>query len=269
MKSTNDVWWINPFKLCMLFVIPLYVVVSLVPHVFGQGVIISSREFNFSFYYFLIGLFYLIFFASASYAAIKIDKDIGSRASMRIYIKRVYLDLIGLCTIIGYSVWFYKIFVNPSLLLDVFMGVGGSFYEVREEVSTIPGITTMSQFGVAYTVLYFNRIWGWGKPFKQKRYKLLLTLIFVLTFIRVFAWSERLALIELVFPIAVMFFFYKKRNRGIITAVLKSAGPYVGLVLIILFFGVTEFFRSWVSVYSEYDEGFFKFILSLHKIYFR
>jgi hypothetical protein len=63
---------------------------------------------------------------------------------------------------------------------------------------------------------------------------------------RVFLWSERAALVEAVIPIAVIRLSDARRSR-----LGMALFPFVAMAALLVFFGVTEFFRSWSAHYSD------------------
>ena len=81
----------------------------------------------------------------------------------------------------------------------------------------------------------------------------------MLTILRTIAWSERLALLEIIIPIVLFYFSIlekkqlKKRFRRIIIFL-----PYIGIFLLLLLFGFFEYFRSW-SYYKQFYDNIFQF----------
>ncbi len=53
--------------------------------------------------------------------------------------------------LLSYAVWFGPLLGKPQLLLEI---VRGERSELRDAISTVPGVTTFTQFGVAYAIAY-------------------------------------------------------------------------------------------------------------------
>lgn len=262
-RIDKTVWWINPFKLLIFFIIPIYTVVFWIPFLSPNDLNLVKYKVFLNFDFYLLGFMYLAVATFACFAAIKVDlvrTRCDALTSLPAWnIRRIYLDIIAVCTIVAYIIWFHGFALHPRLLLNVLTGAGGAS-AVRHELSTIPGVTTMSQFGVAYVIFYLNQFWYLKTPFTHKRYKWYFILILGLTFLRVIAWSERLAIIELALPISVIFFSYRSDVKHRFVRIIKVLGPYCGIVFLFLFFGILEFFRSWSSHYSSEGLSFWAFI---------
>lgn len=154
--------------------------------------------------------------------------------------------LLGL-TLFAYAVWFGPLLLRPELLLQV---LRGESMNLRGVLGTTPGVTTMTQFGVAYVIghaaLCGSRVravaawerWGFW-------------LILLLAALRVVAWSERLAAIELIVTYAVTRLAYVRFEREWtwrLAAVLPLAAP----VLLYVAFTATEYVRSWEFYRDQY-----------------
>jgi hypothetical protein len=269
-------WWANPAWLVAGFVLPVFFLVFLIPTLFGTRSLDLKSAVYFAWTHFGLGV---LFFTSLVIGAVfgnYVRPDPAARPNVgggrMPWVSEPYLEAVGLATIVAYCIWFRGFLVNPAELVALFTGSGGN---VRAEHKTIGGITTLAQAGVAYVILYFDRLWGVRQPFSSVRPHVYLAVIVVWTLFRVYAWSERLALIELVVPIGLYFFVY--RNGGLPRAVVSSGseaqraidrrpvttrlfwwgaasvrrfGPVLGLGAAVAYFAFTEYFRSWSAAYQ-------------------
>jgi oligosaccharide repeat unit polymerase len=90
--------------------------------------------------------------------------------------------------------------------------------------------------------------------------KLFSVLIFVLTVFRAFAWSERLALFEVLLVIAIFWAGYSDRaSRGWIGRI-RPILPVIAVAIVVVVFGVAEYFRSWSSFYAKTESDYWAFI---------
>ena len=129
---------------------------------------------------------------------------------------------------------------------------------IHEEVFvSIKGVTTCTQFGVAAVPL------GLWLVFRGQRQILWpLALVVALAAGRALIFSERLALIELAVPAAVIVLraCALGRQLGPLTRVGLQMAPALGVVGLVLFFGSFEYFRSWRH-YQRYFDSYAEFTL--------
>ena len=117
--------------------------------------------------------------------------------------------------------------------------------------TTTPGVTTMTQFGVAYAIAYAAMRGSRARPLARWEQAAMVG-VFVLGCVRAVAWSERLAVIELVvsYLVARLAFARVMRER---TWTLATAVPLAAPVLLYVAFTGTEYFRSWHYFVNDYD----------------
>ncbi|MBI5686446.1 MAG: oligosaccharide repeat unit polymerase [Verrucomicrobia bacterium] len=162
----------------------------------------------------------------------------------------------GFCfCLVGYAVWFaigLSRGINFAALVAVLKAEGTSVYAMRDYFSKAPGITTMTQFAMAVVVLGIPL--GFAKGWRPIRWKMAVLLLF--TTVRALFLSERLALLELLIPAAVLYFNLRQLRldggRDKLGWLLLSV-PVLAPVLAYLFFMVFEYFRSW-AYYSQVSQ---------------
>ena len=151
-------------------------------------------------------------------------------------------------TLVAYAVWFQVLLVQPRLLLDV---LSGRLFNLREIAPTTPGLTTMTQFGVAYVIACTGLAAGRLRPLAWWEGPGIVV-VFVLGAIRMLAWGERLALIELIVPTVIAWLAFA-RVRGTLVWQLAALLPLAAPPLLYGIFTGTEYFRSWTAYQREYD----------------
>ena len=177
-----------------------------------------------------------------------------------------WLDVFFGLSIFGYTVWFIPIFKNFGVVAAIMAGGQGAVFEARSLLATLPGITTLTQADIAFVCLLAIRVSDHHKLCTRTKWQL--GLIFALAAFRTIVMSERLALIEIVLPSVPIFVGsrYGKLLAG--RKVLWMFFPYFGILLLLLFFGVTEFLRSWVNFYEWTGQGFWSFIVNRLATYY-
>jgi hypothetical protein len=247
----------NPTGVIGLLVIPTYVIIYLIPLVLGPRAVVLKGFTFFTPEYFLLGILFLT--AMLNGAAIGKSR-LGSPLSCQhetLRFNRFYLDLLALATIGAYLLWFRGVFFNPSAWLAVLKGgIGVNRLEHR----TIGGVTTATQFGLAFVILYLTTAWSDPTRKLPARLRLYFYAILVLTFYRVFAWGERLALAEIMIPIFLLYVQFKANRERWLTRTGLKLLPFAGIAALFAYFGVTEYFRSWSTHYQFQDVPFWDFV---------
>lgn len=248
-------WWINPYMLILIFIVPLYVFITCI---IGNG---QVNNFINGWYFFL-GILYLLMFACGAFIgtnfAIKRLREVP-----QFIVFNNYLSFLAFCTIVAYVIWFREIFLHPSMIVSI---ISGEMTSLRSVVTSIPGITTFTQLGVVYALFYTYYLYQTPKDERLKRYRTYFIIILLLTLLRVVAWSERLALIEFLLPIIVVV-ASKQVIKNLFFKFLLNFGPYAGVAILIPLFSVTEYFRSW-KYYKYYYSDFWTFMVQRISAYY-
>lgn len=124
----------------------------------------------------------------------------------------------------------------------------------RTERDRIAGVTSFVNVGPLYVTLLFLQHRLTGTPLSRFD-KMVFTLFVPLVLARVFYSSERLAFLELLIPIVIVQFSRVGRHR-----VLMTLSPVLGVLGLAIFFGVTEYFRSWATYYSRTGVSLTEFV---------
>ncbi len=174
------------------------------------------------------------------------------------FIKMWIFVLFGF-TMFGYAMWFLIMLrsgFSLSLFLNVLSGEPGAIYGIKESFENVAGVTSFTNFGIPFVILtcyylFYN---------KKKIYIWMLAAVFLLTMMRAIFFLERLAIMEFLVPAAVVYFSMRaKMNRK---TPFVAVYPIVGLVALVGFFGISEYFRSWLSYYVNYYPSFWEFIVT-------
>lgn len=169
-------------------------------------------------------------------------------------VRTLYYATLAL-TAFGYLMWF-GVGIKNGFHFGQFMAlVTGSdkdlYGTLRQELfTTIPGVTTCTQFGVAAMLLG-----TWLFVHGEKRTGLVLLLLMSVAAFRAILFSERTALLELLLPPGLVIL------RGMVLgkpwpAFIRKAllgAPIFAVVGLLLFFGGFEYFRSWHYYQTKFD----------------
>jgi len=104
------------------------------------------------------------------------------------------------------------------------------------------------------------------KPVRSiDRYKVYLALLGVLTLLRSFIFAERLAMLEVALPFALMYVRFRPMPRR---SVLLTLGPYAAILPMIGFFIANEYNRSWETYYVNLYDNIFDFAIERLAMYY-
>ncbi|OBA73833.1 O-antigen polymerase [Gordonia sp. 852002-10350_SCH5691597] len=157
-------------------------------------------------------------------------------------------------TVLGYVGFGYLIAksgITPSELLSATAADGTS---AKDAIGTIAGVTTLTQFGVP-TVVVAALVLTQGKNKKQIA---IIASVMLLAIGRAYVFSERLAVLELVVPLAVIG-SARMGNRHRRGNTIAQWIPLTSLPLLLLVFGLFEYFRSWSFYRTRTSNSFIQF----------
>ena len=145
--------------------------------------------------------------------------------------------------------------VRPSDVLSAVTSQDVSGGELENAIGTVPGVTTLTQVGIAYAVVAAVLLRHGPEPREVRR----LAVLGGLTLVRAFVLTERLALIEVAVPaLAVLVLPLSARLRGGRRLLLRLA-PVPLVALLLLGFAASEYSRSYTFYSSRTSDGLLVF----------
>lgn len=133
-------------------------------------------------------------------------------------------------------------FVSQDLL-----GEGG----IKAAVGTVPGVTTLTQIGVAYVVVATLLLLH--GPDRQTLVRMLV--LFGLTASRAFLFTERLALVELAVPVVVLIAMRASQSSSAPRRTMLRLAPIPLVVLLVAGFAASEYSRSYSYYKTRTSDG--------------
>jgi len=166
-------------------------------------------------------------------------------------------------TLFGYLAWFANGILTSGIgpiLTEIhvvlFEQDFGSSDELKVELfPTIPGVTTLTQVGILY-VTAETLLWVW-KGSDRRSALLRFAVIALLAVFRSILLSERLALVELVIPVVVIFATtseLRERHKNLV-----RAAPVFLVLAVYVLFALGEYFRSWNFYRPLYHGSYLQF----------
>ena len=173
------------------------------------------------------------------------------------FLLRIF-QLGSILTIFGYVIWFgiaIRNGMSMDMIKDLVTGESGAAYQTHTMLTTVPGVTTATQFAMAVfiigTILFFNgmrrKVVGW------------LVIILCFAILRNISHNERLAITEIAVPTVCLVAYYCRRQLArFLRGVQSLLWPIVGLLFFYLLFTASEYGRAWTTFYR--DEGVYNSI---------
>lgn len=268
MKKT--VWWINPGWIFTILIIPNILIANSLssdaylfnwrtPKYFSDDLF---RNAILSTILFAIGSWFTTFLLNGIYQKrfINFYQPLTEKGDYSFLLKVFNFSYV--LTIFGYVYWTYLAFVrglNLNVLIEMLTGSKGAMYELKNFFSTVSGLTTFTQFGILTAVLsvYIGVKYGWN------RVKSKLMILIVITVFRAFFLSERLAILEVIIPVFVCLIGLKAQ-KGIYGKwrLLMNLSPLIGLSFFVVYFSISEYFRSWSNYYYQFGTSFIEFCIT-------
>ncbi|HIC7210318.1 O-antigen polymerase [Burkholderia stabilis] len=256
--SYTGYWWEDPARLVLIFILPLYGMLSI--SLLGDQKSIARIYFD-GYYAFVGALFLLVVMAAAWFATTEAESRARPAAAPVALSPRV-LDFVFALALFGNLVMLSSIIARPALLLAFLHGEANA-YDMLEQIGRITGLSSFTQATAPFVAFYF---YVFRTPVKGlNRYKVYLAVLAVLTLLRSFLFAERLALIEMVMPFALMVVRFRLGGRY---ARLLTLGPYAAIPLLFGLFIANEYNRSWEAYYVNIYDNVFDFALERLGLYY-
>lgn len=266
-------WWTSPSGLCLGFLLPILFLIAYVGEVDLPGITIRGLRFL-TLGYLALGVLLLLTSALSAWVGQQVQwraerphKNAASRAPLlhanpqEWHLAGIALALIALA---AYLYWFKDYFFNPSLMWQT---LTGAYRPDRKDIELTPGITSLANVAPAFFSLYAYRL-AFDKAPMGKTWHVLCAVLAPLTVFRVYAWSERLALIEATVPFGLALGAMALRSPHRWVRTLVWGGPFVALPGLLLYFGMAEYVRSWASPTYSGKIGFWDFAIGRMASYY-
>jgi oligosaccharide repeat unit polymerase len=163
-------------------------------------------------------------------------------------------------TLLGYVAYFASGLargITPVVIVRALVSQDTYGVDLKNSFGGIAGLTTLTQCGIAFVVVATHLL----RRGRDGRLLAQLALVLVLTLVRSFVASERLALIEVAVPIIVILAMGARNSQRPARRVVARIAPVVLAPLLLVLFGAFEYSRSWQYFKTRTDEPFALFSL--------
>jgi oligosaccharide repeat unit polymerase len=262
--SASTPWWTAPDRLLIFVILPLALMMcaATAPVIRNNRVGYSAPIFLDGFYVTLV-VGGILIIAAAAFLARQ-----GTTAARDVRFRHSCLDFLFVTCLAGYCIWYGPLFVTmPDLLIRALTADVGATYAIREAAPTLPGVTTITQFGIVY-VCIFTAAKFVRREALPGRYSVYLAAIFALALFRALTNSERIAVIELLFPFLLFLCRSDRLTRRLPTRLFRQTLPILMLFGSPVFFAVFEYNRSWINHYQFEYNSYWEFVLDRWAFYY-
>ena len=242
-RAARELWWLDPRWIVVAMLVPIYLSFL----AFDYSRVVPVAYVPSGLYFWGLGLL-LALVLGATFGT---QRAVAPGGRNPIVIPRWLPALLLAGTLTAYIAWFHPLATRPELIIEV---LSSERANVRDEISTMPPLTTLTQWGVAYAIVYAIRR-GQGRTAAWEGAGLWLIILFAL--LRSIVWSERLALIEVLACYAVALLAFHRCGSAWRFRVAGLA-PLVAPPLLYLLFTASEYFRSW-TFYRRYYDSIWRF----------
>lgn len=255
---TFTYWWSRPSRLVLFLHVPVFLICGMLDE--SAYALYKQNSRFFAGTVFFYGLMALMAFAAASAYFEPKDARISAVDPVPVFMVDKVLNVLFVLVFCAYAIFMFPLVTKPQLLIDIAQGSPDAMYNLRNSLSRIPGVTSLVSLGsllTALTILYRPLT---GKDLPAIYWKLMLG-VFVAGVLRAWLWSERLAVIELGLAGTIAMLAKgnpKHRHLGIKPL---TFAPLLGLVALIVLFGLGEYFRSWQFYRNVFPGSYAEFIL--------
>ncbi len=148
--------------------------------------------------------------------------------------------------------------LSLQALVQAFVAQDNYSSQFREQLAPVPGVTTLTQCGLAYVVMAgVLLVHRWDARTARR-----LGVVVLLALVRSFVNTERLALLELAVPLVVVLAVAVRRSGPPAVRRAVVLAPVLLVPLVVAVFGAFEYSRSWQFFSERTSQGFWGFVVA-------
>ncbi len=257
-------WWAHPARFLGFIMLPIAIVMG----IYAED-LINHNTAGYSSPVFFDAYYAWLFFGGI--AVIALFALLGARGKAtapQVSFGDGALDFLFVACMVAYAIWFGPLMVTaPHVLLGALTSESGAVYDVRELSTKFAGITTLTQFGVAYVCIYGIRKFVRCETL-PRRFDVFLAVMLGAAVFRALVASERIAFIELLIPLLLMLCRGTQLRGALPLRAFRHTLPLLILGASPVFFAVFEYNRSWINHYQYEYSSLLQFALERFGLYY-
>ncbi|MCK6425978.1 MAG: hypothetical protein L6Q75_12895 [Burkholderiaceae bacterium] len=256
-------WWCAPAGITLGFLIPTICLIALASEMQMSTLTIRGVRFL-DLDAILLGILMLTPIALGGWVGAQVDLARGRREIDAWAWDRTAL-VIGSIACLAYAVLFKSLLFNPVALIHLLTGVS---QPNRAELGASAGVSSLVNMAQVFFAIAAFRLVDRDGPPLPRAVRVMLLVLTLLTLLRVYAQSERLALMEILVPFGLALGKWMSSRRSGAWKLAAALGPFGALPLVILYFGAAEYFRSWGSDTYRGKTSFWEFAIGRFVSYY-
>lgn len=242
----NRLWWVDPGKLLLFLILPLFLVSTYV----GGDMMPEFGSVNFLTRQMIgLGAVCVVILALGALIGASTTRNVDPRGIV-FEPRRFDAVLVGLLivTLIAHIILVGSLATNPSLIRAVLAGQKGAVFDAKDAMAHILGVTSLTNLSPVVYSLSSIRYITRGRFAPSPRVSLGLGVLGLLVVAHAILGSERLALIEnaIAASLPLLSFVRRWRTIGVIA-------PFGGIIAVLILFAFGEYTRSWAYYQNQYD----------------
>jgi len=250
-------WWCSPAGITLGFLIPTIGLIAMAGE--SQSSMLTVRGVRFlDLESMLLGMLMLVPIALGGWVGAQVQ---SSRAQLGDTDSRPWdrtALVMGSIALLGYSFLLKEFLLSPALLWGT---LTGAVKLSRQELGGSAGVSSLVNMAQVFFAIYaFRLVDGTARPIPRGMH-LLIGMLATMTMFRVYVFSERLSMMEISVPFGLAMGRWLSAQRSPRWAVLRNLGPFAALPVVILYFGVAEYARSWSSATYQGKTSFWEFAI--------
>lgn len=260
-QKPRGLWWVSPAGAVAMITVPMLLIALAFPGAVYRANWGTGR-------YLTAGMAVLLLQGAATFIAASLLPLLGRRVPVATawprFSDRTHHRLLAASAVIFWvTVFGYVMYAavglargaRPSDLIAALVSQDTFTGNLRELFAPVAGITTLTQFGIAYAVI--GTLLLLDRPTRGVLPRLVLVMLAAL--MRTFFLTERLAVLELAVPIGVIVCTWLVGSARRWVRVAMPLAPAILIPGVLLFFGAFEYSRSWVFYKSRSNGTFLNF----------
>lgn len=248
-------WWSYPSRIVFFIMLPVFLVAASLGYehfaLFGHPANYIKGNI------FWIGIAGLLAFSMCAFAVeFHPIRSTPSYPSIPHLQMQKVIHTLFYITLLSYIIFLSPAFINPYLLYGLATGEISSFI-LRDELNRIPGVTSFMALQSLFMTCVLQYSYLTEQPL-PKRIKKMACIILFLCILRAWLWSERLALIELLFPVILV----KIATIRTYHRLWLVFAPLIGIFVLVIIFSAGEYFRSWQIRQHQVNLSFIEYVVA-------
>lgn len=255
------IWWLNPITIYVFQLLLVLIAFCISPMTYNlyflseKGLDLEILTLHFlCFVFFCIGYWYS--------KICKFGHELRFNIELESKIQKAFF-MSACIVVLGYFIWYSNAFsIHGSNLFNIMINSSlrsEYMYEIIDMPGRIAGVTSFVSISAICGPLGVWVLFNTSSVSIKKRTKWLFMIILFLCCIRALAFSSRVGAIEFIIPSLIMFFGITRMKYNSRKVIFYF--PILAIIFLVFFFGVFEYSRSWIPIYSNIYDSFWEYIV--------